>query len=210
MFLNCLDEVQFFSIKKSHYWKKELNILKRFLYKGSMSMIWKKRIRLISDPYPNILINISRVKNSDERIRIINQISSVQYYCNKLFINLIIHPEYLKISNSGIMLYGVESNFPDQRYLPIDMYSCNDRLSSWSIGCILYKMITGEPLVKTNETLVNDIVKYLGSPSMKECYSLKVPYLYSMKKNIDENLKEHVLLKKIFLKNVYHGYLILI
>jgi hypothetical protein len=152
-------------------------------------MTCKKRISLNKDPYPKILINISRVKNSDERIRLLNQIASAQYYCTKLFINLVIHPEYLKISNSGIMLYGVESNLPDERYLPIDIYSCNRRLSSWAIGCVLYTMITGESLVKKVNTRDNDIIKYLGSPSMRECYSLKISYLYSMKKKYRRNLK---------------------
>jgi hypothetical protein len=162
--------------------------------------------KILIRPSQYILVNLQLIKKQYIRDKIIGQIASAQNHCSKLFVTLIIHPKYLKISNSGIVLLGVGKKDPDDRFLPAELYCCEDRTrenrtSSWAIGCVLHKMLMGYAPVENNAKRFESIAKCLGSPTITECDALKLPYSLSLKKRLPRHFscatsKERKIIKK--------------
>jgi len=162
--------------------------------------------KILIRPSQYILVNLQLIKKQYIRNKIIGQIASAQNHCSKLFVTLIIHPKYLKISNSGIVLFGVGKEDPDDRFLPAELYCCEDRTrenrrSSWAIGCVLHKMLMGYAPVANNAKRFESIAKCLGSPTITECDALKLPYSLSLKKRLPRHFscatsKERKIIKK--------------
>lgn len=157
--------------------------------------------KILISPSQHILVNLQLVKKQYNRDKIIGQIASAQNYCSKLHVTLIIHPKYLKISNSGIVLFGVGKEDPDDRFLPVELFGCEDRISSWAIGCVLHKMLMGYAPVPNKAKRFESIVKCLGVPTITECDTLNLPYSLSLKKRLPRHFsratcKERKILKK--------------
>ena len=157
--------------------------------------------KILIRPSQYILVNLQLIKKQYIRDKIIGQIASAQNHCSKLFVTLIIHPKYVKISNSGIVLFGVGKEDPDDRFSPAELYCCKDRKSSWAIGCVLHKMLMGYAPVQNNAKKFESIARCLGAPTITECDSLKIPYSFSLKKRLPRHFscatsKERKIIKK--------------
>jgi len=182
--------------------EKEWNIIKEEVSVVSVVSVikYKPNQKITLNPRHSVFVNLQLIKNKYNREIIIGQIASAQSYCLSKQIPLIIHPKYMKISNSGIILYGVSEQHPDDRFLPPEFPCCEYRAISWGIGCILYKMIKGKPLVPIGFKKFQCIEKYLGVPTITECELLKLPYSLTLKKRTRKHnhlsSKESNILKK--------------
>lgn len=198
-FVNFPNKSNILSLKNAPL-EKEWNIIKE-----EVSVVcvikYKPNQKITLHPRHSVFVNLQLIKDKYIREIIIGQIASAQTYCLSKQIPLIIHPKYIKISNSGIILYGVSKQHPDDRFLPPEFPYCEYRAISWGIGCILYNMITGKPLVQIGFEKFQSLAKYLGVPTITECELLKLPYSLSLKKrtrkhNHHLSHKESNILKK--------------
>jgi len=181
-FLNLPVESNIFSLKRSPL-EKESNIIKDDEVSLCLLIKYKPKEQIMMNPNKSIVVNLQLIKNKYNRDIIIGQIASAQNYClSKTNTSLVIHPKYVKISNSGVILYGVSEQHPDDRFLPPEYPCCDYRVTSWAIGCVLHKMITGNAPVPIGFEKFQSIVKCLGVPTIKECELLKLPYSLAFKK----------------------------
>ena len=178
-FLNLPAESNILSLKSSPL-EKEWNIIKDD--EVSLLIKYKPNEKIMMHPSQSIFVDLQLINNKYIREIIIGQIASAQSYCLSKQIPLVIHPKYMKISNSGVILYGVSEQHPDDRFLPPEYPCCEYRVTSWAIGCVLHKMITGKSPVSVGFEKFQSIARCLGAPTITECELLKLPYSLALKK----------------------------
>ena len=194
MFQKLLNKSTFLCLKNS----KEPDIITKEV---AVVVKYYQTEKILIRPSQYILVNLQLIKKQYIRNKIIGQIASAQNHCSKLFVTLIIHQKYIKISNSGIVLFGVGKEDPDDRFSPAELYCCKDRISSWAIGCVLHKMLIGYAPVQNNAKKIESIARCLGAPTITECDALKLPYSLSLKKILPRHFscatsKERKIIKK--------------
>ena len=118
---------------------------------------------------------IALTKSVRLRARVTRDLASAVSFCASRSFDLAVHPDMIHVTARGVVVHIADA--PDTGFEPPEGgYS-----PSWSIGCVLYKMITGRAPVTLldvdNHTEMRALVRCLGAPTLSEALALCIPAL---------------------------------
>ena len=133
---------------------------------------YKDRVcRAMMDTTP--IRTVALTKSASVRAQVIRDIASAVSFCASQRLELVLHANIIHVRPRGVVIDIADA--PDSRFEPPEGgYS-----PSWSIGCVLHKMITGSAPVTlldvANNTVIRALVRCLGAPTMSDSLSLGIP-----------------------------------
>jgi hypothetical protein len=132
---------------------------------------------------------VALTKSIHTRARVTRDLASSVSFCESHLFDLVLHAHMIHITPRGVVIDI--GNAPDTRFEPPEGgYS-----PSWSIGCVLHKMITGRAPVTLldveNHTETLALVRCLGAPTLSDSLALGIPAL-DRKARYDRALRRKV------------------
>ena len=133
---------------------------------------------------------VALTKSVHARASVTRDLASAVSFCASRSFDLVLHAHMIHITPRGVVIDI--GNAPDTRFEPPEGgYS-----PSWSIGCVLHKMITGRAPVTLldveNQTETRALVRCLGAPTLSDSLALGIPAL-DRKARYDRALRRKVL-----------------
>jgi hypothetical protein len=118
---------------------------------------------------------VALTKSVHTRASVTRDLASAVSFCESHRFDLVLHAHMIHITPRGVVIDI--GNAPDTQFMPPEGgYS-----PSWSIGCVLHKMITGrapETLLDVeNQTETRALVRCLGAPTLSDSLALGIPAL---------------------------------
>ena len=101
------------------------------------------------------------------RSRAVSLISDTIAHCSALFVPIHIHAATVRVSPSGDVLITITPVAPDARYSAPEVHFGFAPCAIWSIACLLYKLITGSPLVRPHENAPRAALRLVGTLTHK-------------------------------------------
>jgi hypothetical protein len=116
---------------------------------------------------------VALTKSVHARAHVIRDLASAVSFCESHLVNLVLHAQMIHMTPRGVVIDI--GNAPDTRFEPPEGgYS-----PSWSIGCVLHKMITGRAPVTLldveKHTETRALVRCLGAPTLSDSLALGIP-----------------------------------
>ncbi|NDC41536.1 MAG: hypothetical protein EBZ77_08305 [Chitinophagia bacterium] len=116
---------------------------------------------------------VALTKSVHARARVTRDLAAAVSFCASRSFDLVLHAHIIHITPRGVVIDI--GNAPDTRFEPPEGgYS-----PSWSIGCVLHKMITGRAPVTLldveNHTETLALVRCLGAPTLSDSLALGIP-----------------------------------
>jgi hypothetical protein len=117
--------------------------------------------------------SVGLVRSARKRAAIVRQLASVVAFCRATFVPVVVHAAVFRVSPRGTVSLSVGVPAPDTRYLAPE-----GQCASWAIGAILFKLVTGKPLVHAPdlapEKRIRRIARCVGTPNWRECAALGI------------------------------------
>lgn len=118
---------------------------------------------------------VALTKSVHARAQVTRDLASAVSFCASHSFDLDLHADMIHITPRGVVIDI--GNAPDTQFMPPEGgYS-----PSWSIGCVLHKMITGRAPVTLldveNQTETRALVRCLGAPTLSDSLALGIPAL---------------------------------
>ena len=132
---------------------------------------------------------VALTKSVHARASVTRDLASSVSFCESHLFHLVLHAQMIHMTPRGVVTDI--GNAPDTRFEPPEGgYS-----PSWSIGCVLHKMITGRAPVTLldveNQTETRALVRCLGAPTLSDSLALGIPAL-DRKARYDRALRRKV------------------
>jgi hypothetical protein len=118
-------------------------------------------------------MTVALTKSVHARAHVTRDLASAVAFCASRSFHLVLHAHMIHITPRGVAIDI--GNAPDTRFEPPEGgYS-----PSWSIGCVLHKMITGRAPVTLldveKHTETRALVRCLGAPTLSDSLALGIP-----------------------------------
>jgi hypothetical protein len=116
---------------------------------------------------------VGLVRSARKRAAIVRQLASFVAFCRATFVPVVVHAALIRVSPRGTVSLSVGVPAPDTRYLAPE-----GQCASWAIGAVLFKLVTGKPLVHAPdlapEKRIRRIARCVGTPNWRECAALGI------------------------------------
>jgi hypothetical protein len=114
----------------------------------------------------------SRVRSERDRASAVHGLAAAVAHGAARGVVLHVHAALVSVRRGhGTLYVGVA---PDARF-----DAPEGACASWALGCVLYALITGEPLVppraRTDLQRMREVMRYVGAPTLSECAALGLP-----------------------------------
>jgi len=121
---------------------------------------------------PTHIRTVGLTKSASVRAHVVRGLSCAVSFCADQKIDLVVHAQLIHVTPRGVVIDIADA--PDTRFEPPEGgYS-----PSWSIGCVLHKMITGRAPVTLLDVEIGEemraLVRCLGAPTLSELLAFGV------------------------------------